>query len=59
MNTETLDRMERLFRAALLHPTEERADFLEAACADDPELRAELESLLNADEEADDQAFFG
>ncbi len=57
MNTETLDRMERLFRAALLHPTEERADFLEAACADDPELRSELESLLNADEEADDQAF--
>ena len=46
MNTESLDRLERLFRAALLHPPEERAGFLDAACADNPALRAEVESLL-------------
>ena len=48
MPTDALDRLERLFRAALLHPPEERADFLGAACDDDA-LRREVESLLAAD----------
>ena len=51
MPTDALDRLERLFRAALLHPPEERADFLDAAC-DDAALRAEVESLLAADADA-------
>ena len=51
MPTDALDRLERLFRAALLHPPEERADFLDAACNDD-DLRREVESLLAADADA-------
>jgi serine/threonine-protein kinase len=54
---ESLDRLEHLFRAAQLHPPEERAAFLDAACADDPALRAEIESLLAADVEAENDAF--
>ncbi|NNF59569.1 MAG: serine/threonine protein kinase [Rhodothermaceae bacterium] len=57
MATDSLDRLERLFRAARMHPREERAAFLDAACADDPTLRAEVEELLAADAEADDGAF--
>ena len=57
MTTDPLDRFERLFRALQLHPPEERAAFLDAACADDPALRRELESLLAAAEQADDEAF--
>ncbi|MDX1420792.1 MAG: serine/threonine-protein kinase, partial [Rubricoccaceae bacterium] len=57
MATDALDRLERLFRAARMHPAEERAAFLDAACADDPALRAEVAALLNADREADGEAF--
>jgi eukaryotic-like serine/threonine-protein kinase len=57
VNTEPLDRFERLFRAARLHAPAERASFLEAACADDAALRADLLSLLAADAEADAEAF--
>lgn len=51
MPTDSLDRLERLFQAALMHPPAERAAFLDAACADDEDLRQELESLLRADED--------
>ena len=57
MDTDALDRLEHLFRAAQLHPPDERPAFLDAACADDPALRAEIESLLAADEDADAHAF--
>jgi len=40
-----------------MHPPEEREAFLDASCADDPTLRKEVESLLAADGEADDDAF--
>ena len=46
MPTDPLDRFERLFRAAQMHPPDERAAFLEAACGEDTHLRSELESLL-------------
>ncbi|MGE3801105.1 MAG: tetratricopeptide repeat protein [Candidatus Kapaibacterium sp.] len=52
-----LDRLERLFRAALMHPPEEREHFLEAACTDDIELRAEVLSLLQSDQQAEEQSF--
>ena len=49
MNAEKLDRLEVLFRAARSQPPEERAAFVEAACAEDAELKRELASLLEAD----------
>jgi serine/threonine-protein kinase len=54
---ETLDRLERLFRAARLHPEDERASFLGAACPDDPDLRARVEELLRADDAAEAEGF--
>ncbi len=53
------DRLDRLFRAAQLLPPEERTDFLRAACGDAPDLLKELESLLAADERADEASFLG
>lgn len=46
------ERVAELFDAAVALAEPERAKFLEQECADDPELRAEIESLLAADEEA-------
>src|SRR5262249_52325726 len=43
------DRVEELFDQAVALPPERRAAFLEAACADDPTLRAEVEGLLACD----------
>jgi serine/threonine protein kinase len=51
------DRLEQLFLAAQARPPEERAAFLDAACADDDALRIEVESLLAADAVADANAF--
>lgn len=55
--SDPLDRLERLFRAAWMHPPEERAAFLDAACADDFALRREVEGLLDAATDADASAF--
>jgi serine/threonine-protein kinase len=52
-----MDRLERLFRAARLHPPDEREAFLDAACADDAELRERVGALLRADGAADEEAF--
>ena len=57
MPAEPLDRFERLFQAARMLSTEDRAAFLQAACADDAALREELDSLLRADEAAEAEAF--
>jgi serine/threonine protein kinase/Tfp pilus assembly protein PilF len=57
MSANAPDRIEHLFRAARRRPPEERAAFLDAACADDPVLRRELDSLLCADQDADAEGF--
>jgi serine/threonine protein kinase/tetratricopeptide (TPR) repeat protein len=44
---------ESLFHEALAKPPAERADFLDAACARQPELRAAVEALLAAHEASD------
>jgi len=44
--------MESLFAAAAGRPAGERGEFLDAHCGDDPELRAEVGRLLEADERA-------
>ena len=57
MAEDRLDRMERLFKAALLHPPSEQPGFLEAACPDDAALREEILSLLKADQAAEQKEF--
>ena len=57
MNPERWHRLEELFHAALEQPPGQRRSFLDAACGADDELRAEIERLLQADEQAD--AFVG
>lgn len=59
MSQEHADRLQRLFKAALLHPPDERATFLAAACQGDAALLAQLEALLAADAEADADGFLG
>src|SRR5579884_2475616 len=44
---ENWKRVEELFEAASPHPLERRAQFLEEACPDNPELRREVLSLLS------------
>ncbi|HEY8187461.1 MAG TPA: protein kinase [Pyrinomonadaceae bacterium] len=46
MTPERWQQVKELFRAALEHDAEERAEFLERACNGDDELRQEVESLL-------------
>jgi WD40 repeat protein/predicted Ser/Thr protein kinase len=43
------DRVQHLFDQAVVLPADQRAAFLETACAGDPALRAEVESLLACD----------
>src|SRR5208283_1687854 len=53
MRSERWKQVEELFEAAQQRPVEQRAEFLRQACPDDPELRAEVESLLKAAESRD------
>src|SRR5260370_3948418 len=54
MKEQPLPKVDEVFQAALELPPERRAGFLESACLTDDELRAEVESLLSAHEEAGD-----
>jgi serine/threonine protein kinase len=53
MEPERWRQVERLYHAALERATEERAAFLDGACADDEALRREIESLLAFDDRAE------
>ena len=53
MSRERMRRIEELFGAALDRPVDERDAFLDEACGDDADLRAELEDLLRRDERED------
>src|SRR5215203_5283114 len=46
------ERLKQLFAQAIELPPDQRATFLDANCADDPALRADVESLLAAQEKA-------
>ena len=50
---ERWKQVEELFEAAQQQPADQRAEFLRHACPDDPELCAEVESLLKAAESRD------
>jgi len=47
-----IERLEALFWAAVALPLDEREAFLSAQCAESPELRRELQRMLDADERA-------
>jgi serine/threonine protein kinase/Tol biopolymer transport system component len=51
MNTELLARAKIIFHACIKRPTGQRAAFLELECADNPDLRELVDSLLANDEE--------
>ena len=52
MNPDRWQRLEDLFHTALEMPVAERDAFLISACGDDKQLRADVEKLLHADEQA-------
>ena len=49
---DTWERLNRIFHEALAHPAAERAAYLDRACPEDPELRAEVQRLIAAHESA-------
>ncbi len=53
MNDQYRDRVQALFAQAVDLPQEDRSAFLDAACAGDPELRAEVDDLLNYDRDTE------
>src|SRR4051794_5037124 len=53
MKTDVWKRVEELFHAVMERPPEERAEFLQRACPDDPPLRSEVQSLINLARSAD------
>ena len=53
MRPENWQQVRDLFDAALARPAEDRAKFLERACAGDEALRREVESLLESDKAAE------
>ncbi len=54
MKTETRKRVLEILDATLAEPPGSRPTFLRQACGDDEELRREVESLLELEDEADD-----
>ena len=52
MTSERWQRIEDLFQSARTRTTSERAAFLDGACANDAELRAEVDGLLAAEDSA-------
>jgi serine/threonine-protein kinase len=52
MNRDRFQQVETIFQAALKRDPASRVSFLDGACLDDDELRAEVESLLDAHDEA-------
>jgi TolB-like protein len=48
MKPERLQQIDGIFQTAIELPPDQRRDFLDAACANDPELRSEVESLISS-----------
>jgi len=53
MKAQRLQRIDEVFQSALDLPREQRSAFLDDACVGDAELRAEVESLLKAHDDAE------
>ncbi len=54
MDTDRWLRIKEIFRTVLEREPGERQAFLDEACRDDPDLRAEVQTLLDSHEESDD-----
>ncbi len=54
---EKWQKIEEIFHTAIAQPTQERLNYLNQVCAEDPTLRQEVESLLAFSEEAQDIGF--
>jgi eukaryotic-like serine/threonine-protein kinase len=54
MSPERLQRLDGIFHSALDRSPELRGAFLDEACANDPDLRTEIESLISAHEQSGD-----
>ncbi len=54
MNLERYEQADKIFQSAVELATDQRAAFLDRACAGEPELRNEVESLLAYDKKAQD-----
>src|SRR6185369_11649590 len=54
MKPDRWRKVDELFEAVLEHPPNDRASFLDSACADDPELRREVEKMIAFDRHAED-----
>jgi Tol biopolymer transport system component len=54
MTPERWHQVKQIFQSAIERPPDERAAFLARACAGDPNLRSEVESLISSDEQAGD-----
>jgi serine/threonine-protein kinase len=52
LDPETWRRVDEILDVVLERPADERAAYLDDACADEPELRSHVEALLEADESA-------
>lgn len=48
MQADLWKKVEELFHAVQAQPPDKRAEFLNKACPDDPQVRAEVQSLLDA-----------
>ena len=54
MNPDRWRKIDQLFEAALEREPEDRAAFLDQACGNDPDLRREVEKMLNFERRAED-----
>ncbi len=55
MNEQTWNRVKQIFHEAVERPAAERPAFLAEACADDSLVRSEVEELLAASDDVDEQ----
>jgi hypothetical protein len=54
MTPERWQQVKQIFQSAIERPPAERAGFISKACADDPQLRSEVESLISSSDQAGD-----
>jgi predicted ATPase len=52
MNSQRFERVREIYRAALDHPADRRAEFVAQTCSDDSDLQREVQSLLRSEADA-------